>query len=134
MTIIELNEREKYLLEILRFFEFVKEYRYREYKFLYYINAYPSVHFKNYQLNQVLSIIGSDYGSTENGYSIIIEKLSFFSYKVLSISDYYETFGSGMIKGRNYTLKSQAEFVQQHLMPVIKGEMWIDELIKQRGK
>jgi hypothetical protein len=30
------------------------------------------------------------------------------------------------------TLQGYKEFIQRHLMPVIKGEMWIDELINQK--
>ena len=125
---MEFNEREKSLIEILRYFGFVTEYGYKEYGFSFFINAYPSVHFKNNQLNQVLSIIGSDFGSTENDYSIIIEKRKVLSYKVIDISDYYRTFGGTMIKGMNYSLKSQAEFLQKNLVPVLKGEIWVDEL------
>ena len=69
-----LSEQERQLLEILRRFEFVKEYGYKEHSFLYYVKAFPSVHFKNNQLSQTLRVIGSDYGSTGNEYSIIIEK------------------------------------------------------------
>jgi hypothetical protein len=128
MVIMEFNEREKSLIEILRNFGFIKEYGYKEYKFLYYVNAYPSVYFKNYQLNQILSIIGSDFGSNGNEYSIIIERRSIFSYKVIDVSDYYGTFGTTMIKGKNYSLKSQAEFVQMNLIPILKGKIWVDEL------
>lgn len=131
MKIEELNYQERSLIEILRSFEFVKEYGYKAHYFSYYIKAFPSVHFKNNQLNQTIRIVGSDYGSTENNYIIIIEKRSIFSYKVFDISDYYNTFGSSMLKSKNYSLKSQVAFIQQYLMPVIKGEMWIDELIKK---
>src|SRR5574344_911502 len=113
MEIEELNNQEKRLIEILRSFEFLKEYGYKEHSFSFYIKAFPSVYFKNNQFNQTIEIIGSDFGSTENNYSIIIEKRSLFSYKVIDISDYYNTFGSSMLKGRNYTLKSQVDFIQQ---------------------
>ncbi len=33
-----------------------------------------------------------------------------------------------------YMIKYNAIFIQTHLMPVIRGEMWIDELIKQKNK
>jgi hypothetical protein len=29
-------------------------------------------------------------------------------------------------------IEFNTEFIQQNLMPVIKGEMWIDELIERR--
>jgi len=127
---MDLNEREKALIEIFRNFEFVKDYGYREYNFLYFVRAHPSMSFRNKKLNQILHIIGSDYGSTGNDYSIIIEKRSVFSNKRINISDYYKYFNCSLTKGRNYSLKSQVDFIKQHLMPVIKGEVWIDELIK----
>jgi hypothetical protein len=134
MTIMDLNEREKALIEILRNFEFVKDYGYREYNFLYFARVHPSMSFKNNKLNQILHIIGSDYGSTGNDYSIIIEKRSVFSYKSIDPSDYYKNFKCSLIKGKKYSLKSQVDFIKQHLMPVIKGEMWIDELIKTKSR
>ena len=103
----------------------------KEYDFSFFIKAYPSVHFRNDQLKQIIRVIGSDFGSTGDNFSIIIEKKSLFSLKAIDISDYYGTFGDAMMKGKNYSLRSQAEFIQQHLMPVVRGEMWIDELMSR---
>lgn len=125
---MELNEQEKSLIEILRYFGFITQYGYVENEFSYFIRAFPSVRFKNKKSNQVLNIIGSDFGCSGSNYSIVIESRRLFSYKAFDISDYYGIFGSSMIKGRNYTLKSQSEFVQKHLIPVLEGKMWVDDL------
>jgi hypothetical protein len=34
-----------------------------------------------------------------------------------------------MHKNGAYTLTAQAKFIQGHLMPIIRGELWIDELL-----
>lgn len=123
------SEREKSLIEILRYFEYLKEYGYKEHGFLYFINAYPSVFFKNHHLNQTVRIIGSDFGSTEKKYSIIIERRRIFSFKVINVSDYYAHFGDAMIQGKDYSLKTEAEFMKRNFIPVLQGERWIDQFI-----
>jgi len=75
-------------------------------------------------------------GDESQSWTIVIQRRRLFDFKkadsFFDISDYYNDFGSGMVKAKNYTLKSQVDFIQQYLMPVMKGEVWIDELIKQR--
>jgi hypothetical protein len=44
------------------------------------------------------------------------------------VDDYFEEFGFHVDKSC-YTLEEAALFIRQNLMPIIKGEMWIDELI-----
>jgi hypothetical protein len=51
---------------------------------------------------------------------------------VINIQDYYKHFDSSLINGKQYPLEVQANFIKEHLMPVIKGEVWIDELIKSK--
>jgi len=127
----ELNDDERSVIEIIRSFNFLRKYGYREKELSIDHREYPTIIYVNAILKRKVIILGR-----ESSWSIIIERNRPFALKTKSyaidISDYYNTFGSSMLKGKNYTLKSQAEFIQQHLMPLIKGEIWIDELIKQR--
>jgi len=87
----------------------------------------------NYSLrvNRIVKVLGDE----SQSWTIVIQRRKLFDFKkadsFFDISDYYNTFGGSMVKDKNYTLKSQVDFIQQHLMPVIKGKVWIDELIKQ---
>lgn len=127
----ELNDDERNLIEIIRSFSFLRQYGYRENELSIGHREYPTVIFVNAISKRKVRILGS-----ECSWSIIIERARPFSLitesYAIDISNYYSTFGSSMIKGKNYTLKSQAEFIQQYLIPVIKGEMWIDEMIKKK--
>lgn len=131
MKKLELSYSEELLIDILRNFEFLRNYGYHPVEIAYWTRAYPSVYFENYSLKQRLSVIGSDL-DTNSKYTICIEKRRVFSYKVLTVNKIYSLFENERIKDENYTLKLQAEFIQQHLIPIIKGDMWIDELIKDR--
>ncbi len=132
MDIWDLDCRERGLIEIIRAFKFLRQVAYHETEISIAGRSNPSVIYKCLTKNRIVRIIGDESPS----WAIIIQRKRLFGLKqsdfLFEISDYYNLFGSGMVKGRSYTLKSQAEFIQQHLMPVIKGEVWIDELIKQR--
>lgn len=127
MDYYELYESEQCLVDILRNFEFLRRYGYREYELSYFVRAYPTIRFKNSKIKQIISIIGSDLGGTDVPYNISIERRKLFSSKAFAIEDCYNLFGSSMMKGKNYSLKSQAEFMQQYLLPIIKGEVWLDQ-------
>lgn len=124
---MELSEQEKSLLEILRNFGFLTQYGYVECEFSFFIRAFPTVRFKNHQLNQVVSVIGADCGCGGSNYSVVIERRRLFSYKLFDISDYYGKFGVAMIKGKNYSLNTMAEFMKNNFIPVLKGERWINQ-------
>ncbi len=128
------NDKEKEMIEILRSFAFLINYGYKENTFKFFMRSNPSVFFVNRKLHQTVKIIGSDYGSLTPDYSIIIERKKLFSYKVFSIDNYFEYFNCSLIKERNYSLQAYAQFIKEWLMPVIKGEMWIDELVSKRKK
>ena len=131
MQIDELNYKERALIEILRSFSFLANISYYGKEFSIGGRSNPSVVFYNTKINRIVKVLGDE----SQSFSIVIQRKKLFDFKKLipfDISDYYKTFGGSMVKGKNYTLKSQVDFIQQYLMPVIKGEMWIDELIKQR--
>jgi hypothetical protein len=48
------------------------------------------------------------------------------------VKEVCEYFGCGYLKHLEYSkeIQANAEFIQQHLMPIITGEKWIDEMVK----
>lgn len=127
-----LYPQEKDLISIIRNFDFLRvNYGYSLNEICYGGREKPSLVYKNYVNNIRVHIIGG-----ESSYSVQIQRRKIIAFKtknwVFDISDYYKYFDCGLIKGRNYTLKTQTDFIQKHLMLVIKGEMWIDDLIKKK--
>lgn len=132
MDFKELNGDEIALIEIIRAFNFLCKEHYSEKEISIGRRSNPSIIYNNLRANRIVKVLGDE----SESWTIVIQRRRFFDFKkadsFFDISDYYDIFGSGMVKGRNYTLKSQVDFIQQHLMPIIKGEIWIDKLIKQR--
>jgi len=132
MQLEELDYKERALIEILRSFSFLTNISYYGKEFSVSGRSNPSVVFYNTQINRIVKVLGDE----SQSFSVVIQRKKLFDFKksdsFFDISDYYKAFGGSMVKGKNYTLKSQADFIQQHLLPVIKGELWIDELIKQK--
>jgi hypothetical protein len=132
MEFEDLNYTEKGLIEILRAFRFLHQESYHEKEISIAGRSNPSVIYYSSKVNRIVKILGDE----SQSWTIVIQRRKIFDFKrddsFFDISDYYKTFGGSMLKGRNYTLKSQVDFIKQHLMPVIKGEIWIDKLIKQK--
>jgi len=132
MEIENLDFQEKGLIEILRAFKFLRQENYHEKEISIGGRSNPSIIYTNWSKNRIFKVLGDE----SQSWTIVIQRKKLFGFKqsdfLFDISDYYTVFGSGMVKGRNYTLKSQVDFIQQHLMPIIKGEIWIDKLIMQR--
>lgn len=131
MEVERLDFQEKGLIEILRAFKFLRQENYHENEISIGGRGYPSIIYSNWSKNRILKVLGDE----SESWTIVIQRKKLFGFKqsdfFFDISDYYNAFGSGMVKGRNYTLKSKVDFIQQHLMPIMKGEIWIDKLIKQ---
>ncbi len=101
--------------------------------------ANSDVKYYNHITKIIIQIIGHEF-LTENdpGYSVVIMKKRSFPFikpfDIFGIDDYYETFSDTLKNGEIYPIEIQAKFIKDHLMPVIKGEMWIDELVSKRKK
>jgi len=134
MDIEELNGDEKAVIEIIRAFKFLRQENYDVKELNIGRRSNPSIIYSNLRANRIVKVLGDE----SQSWTIVIQRRKLFDFKrddsFFDISDYYKTFGGSMAKDKNYTLKSQVDFIQQHLMPVIKGEVWIDELIKQKNK
>lgn len=83
------------------------------------LRSYPSVIFKNSQTNIRVVVCGSDLGCDGNNYEVYITKNSFFRRNVISVSEKMGTIKEGK------TIQTYSEYIQQHLMPVVRGEKWV---------
>ena len=131
MNIDDLNYQEAGLIEIIRTFMFLRQEGYYEKEITIGGRELPSVIYHNHLINRTIHILGN-----EKHWSILIERKRLFAFNkasyVFDISDYFKYFNCSFMKGKNYSLKSLADFMKQHLMPVIRGEVWINELINKK--
>lgn len=128
----ELNCNEASLVEILREFKFLTKFGYSVSILSFYSHSLPSLEYHNYSLRLKIQIIGADLGTILPDYSIVFIKHTVISTKAFSVEDYFAHFGNNMNKGGNYTLRTLSDFIQKQFLPIIQGEIWIDELIQQR--
>lgn len=121
---VELTENEQYLIEILRCFDFLKINGYSEKRLFLEGRELPSVVYENIQNAREVHVIGN-----EQDWSVKVIRTDYVSIGKISycfdIKDFYSYFGCCMSSEKKYSLKSQADFIKQHLLPVIKGDVWI---------
>ena len=133
----ELYQHEEFVIQTLRAFKFLREYDYDISRMSYYLSgrSYPTICFNNKKLKRSVCVLGD-----ENKWCVVIERDYFFSFKMkkfgYDLIDLYRYFNYKppmFYGGIAYNhMKIQADFIQQHLIPVIKGEVWVDELIKKQ--
>jgi len=133
MKLDELNWTESALIEIIRNFSFLCNENYYESEISIRNRDYMVLIYTNHIINQKIII-----RNVETLWDISIKRKKLFALKsgssIFNISDYYQHFDIGMMKGYNYSLNSHVKYLKENLMPVVKGEMWIDELIKKQKK
>jgi hypothetical protein len=128
----ELNSKEKLIIDILRNFSFLELFGYFVDNISYGGRELPSVIYKNQYNGMQVHFIGNE----TNYNTMILRKKKWAlkkSAKVFEISDCFKYFDVAMQKNRTYTFKSIAEFIQNYLISVIKGEVWINDLIKDNN-
>ena len=137
MNIEDLNNAEIGFIEIIRVFGFLFKEGYHGKRFSI-GGREPGVCFENWVANREVIVFWS-----EDGYlDVWIKRKKMFANPKLvefSIRDYFKHYNCESIMtshsfGTFNILKQYAGFIQQNIMPVIKGEMWIDELIKVKNK
>ena len=84
------------------------------------LRSYPSIAFKNHQLRIIVNISGSDLGCECNDYEVYIIKKRLFSTKIMSVSKYMDN--NEHWKDKEKSISNYSDFIQQNLMPVIRGE------------
>lgn len=126
-----LYPHERALINIIRNFDFLRIYSYHIDEIAYGGRENPSLVFLNYSTKMKIHIIGSE----SQDYSVQIQRKKFFAIKreelVFDIKDFYQYFNCELTNNINYSLKIQADFVQKFLLPVIKNEVWINDLINK---
>ncbi|MGG7035117.1 MAG: hypothetical protein ACI7YS_07985 [Flavobacterium sp.] len=126
-----LGWQEQNFIEIFRAFNFLFNEGYQTDKLFYAGRGYPSLSYYNSVKKITVKVLGTENAS----WVVVIHRKKLFACKKnevgFDISDYYQFFNSGMIKNENYSLISQADFIQTYLMPVIRGEKWIDKIVKR---
>ena len=112
----------EYISSILNHFYFLIYEHYSVRDMTIGLRAYPSVIFKNHQLGLTVNICGSDLGCGGNDYEVYIIKKRLFSTKIISVSKLMDASEIWSKKERN--ISNYSDFIQQNLMPVIRGEKW----------
>lgn len=87
------------------------------------LRAYPSIVFKNHQLGLTVNICGSDLGCGGNDYEVYIIKKRLFSTKIISVSKLMDA-SEILWSKKERNISNYSDFIQQNLMPVIRGEKW----------
>ena len=134
MNMDELNNAEMGFIEIIRAFGFLFKNGYYGKEFSI-GGREPYVCFENWTAKREVIVCWS-----EGGYlDVSIRRKKIFGTPksiMFSIRDYYKYFNCETLKtyppiGTFNVLKANADVVQEYLMPIIKGEIWINELLKQ---
>ena len=84
------------------------------------LRSYPYIAFKNHQLRIIVNISGSDLGCECNDYEVYIIKKRLFSTKIMSVSKLMDN--NEHWKDKEKSISNYSDFIQQNLMPVIRGE------------
>lgn len=129
---VDITEKEYDFILLLRAFDFLRRERYEIEKFSLFME--PFILYRNNRIKQDVYI---------EWYSLFdvnvkITKYGFFherSFEIRNVKKYFNDNLSSLKEIRRSALGCQNEIevssniIQQHLMPVIRGEMWIDELL-----
>jgi hypothetical protein len=132
---MDLAEKEIHFLLLLRNFDFLRSNGYSPKEFALY-GRDTFLKYENHKINQNLYIEWAP----RNFLNIKIFKNSLFGGGEFELKDIYKYFD------KKYAIKEplpiyidmpeviefNAKFIQQHLMPIIRGEMWLNKLLKQR--
>ena len=144
--LVDLNLCEYEWIRIIRNFDFLRSLHYDITEMSWCSTEYPLVILdgKIRYRRRVHINGGLIYPEKDAEYSIAIERFvwnPFISFKksnfrswIFNINECYDYFDCGLVSGQSYPIEVQADFIKKYLMPVIKGEMWIDELVKKNQK
>ena len=130
---MDLSKGEKFFIDVCRKFNFLLKLNYTGQDFCLNGREYW-VTFENSLIKRKVIIILEE----PLQFNVYFEREKWFAFNLqsvkFSIIDTYSTFNCEYLNNiESYKMiERNAEFIQQHLMPVIKGEIWIDELIKKK--
>ena len=118
-----------YVMEILDCFYFLIYEHYDVDSVSMGMRAYPSVSFKNHRSGISVSISGSDIGCDWKPYYVSIGKRKIFSLEVIHVTEMMEKMEE--YNNREISLKDHSVYLQEHLMPVIRGEQSIPDFLRE---
>lgn len=132
---IELTDKEIHFFLLLRNFDFLRSNGYSPKEF----DLYGRETFLNYENNSIKQNLYIEW-APRNYLGIKIFKKSLFGGGEFELKDIFKYFDKDsaikepppMYIDMPEVIELNAKFIQQHFMPIIRGEVWIDELIKQR--
>jgi len=125
MKLYELKHEEEFLIRAMRAFSFLELYGYTITGYKYNIfDVYPSITYSNIHLGISINISDTCYFFKEGK---LINK-SF------SLSEIYKHFDSSLSEGKIYTPATISKFIQNFLMPIVIGKIWIKQLMEMNNK
>lgn len=130
---IELQENEEFFLLLLRSFDFLRSNGYRITSFY----PYGRLHLLEYENPKNRLAITIEWAPT-NYLTISVTRSLLRGGGKFELKDIYGRFdvnykeleSPSMLVPMADVIELKVKFIQQHLMPIIKGEMWIDKLLK----
>lgn len=132
---LDLSEKEIHFILLLRKFDFLRSNDYFPSEF----TLYGRDSFLRYENSKIRQDVYIEW-APKNYLKIILIRKSLFRGGEFELKDLYKYFDKNSKQKESPSIyidmpeiiEYNVKFIQQYLMPVIKGEMWIDDLIKQR--
>ena len=125
---MELTIGEEFFINVSRNFDFLRQYNYDGNKFCC-IGREIWVSFQNRQIQREVTVIMEEpfvlnvYFERKKLLTLSQSSIKF------SLKDYYGQLGVKYLEKTN-DVKTVAAFIKEHLISIVKGEKWIDELLK----
>lgn len=130
-----LNENEEFILYLLRSFDFLRYNGYLIKDFA----PYGIIHYLRYENRKIKRRVYIEWESSSY-MSIKISKISLLGGSEFELTDIYQYFdrkkafldSSSLDDYTPDIIELKVNYIKQYLMPIIKGEIWINELINKR--
>ncbi len=128
---ITVNNSELSFIRLVKSFDFLRNRGYIGEQFRIYGRGGPSVTFAHQAKNRRVNI-----SWCENELVTIIERrrglIPKGPWQSFSVNEYYKSLGivdPGPVVGESNRINIHSDFIRKHLLPVIDGEKWIDDLM-----
>lgn len=129
-----LNENEEFFLYLLRSFDFLRYNGYLIKEFA----PYGIIHYLRYENRKIKRRVYIEWESSSH-MSIKISKMSLLGGSEFELTDIYQYFDrkrafldSSLDDYTPDIIELKVKYIKHYLMPIIKGEIWINELINKR--
>lgn len=129
-----LNENEEFFLYLLRSFDFLRYNGYLIKEFA----PYGIIHYLRYENRKIKRRVYIEWESSSH-MSIKISKMSLLGGSEFELTDIYQYFDrkrafldSSLDDYTPDIIELKVKYIKHYLMPIIKGEIWINELINKQ--